>query len=143
MSHGATFSEDLGVRYHALNTQLTPTTATPGVGYYIAGMAGAGVYTFNAADTVALDVYYSYTVTTLSQITAANQLMGAGTTFELIGSNTYNVCGINKVLSVKLNACKATKTGMALKNVDYQMFDLEFQAFADCLGNWGTFAMSE
>jgi len=143
VSHAATFSEDLGVRYHALNTQLTPTSATPTVGYYVAGLPGVGVYTFNVADTVALDVYYSYTVSTLSQISAANQLMGAGTTFELIGSNTYNVCGINKVLSVKLNACKATKTGMAMKNVDYLMWDLEFQAFADCLGNWGTIAMSE
>jgi hypothetical protein len=143
VSHATTFSEDLGVRYHALNTQLTPTSSTPGVGFYVAGAAGVGVYTFNAADTIALDIYYSYTVSNLSQISAANQLMGAGTTFELIGSNTYNVCGINKVLSVKLNACKATKTGMAMKNVDYLMFDLEFQAFADCLGNWGTFAMSE
>lgn len=143
VSHGATFSEDLGVRYHSTNTQLTPTTSTPGVGYYVAGVAGVGSYGFNAADTVSLDIYYSYTVTTLSQISAANQLMGAGTTFELIGSNVYNVCGLNKVLSVKLNACKATKTGMPLKNVDYLMFDLEFQAFADCLGNWGTIAMSE
>jgi hypothetical protein len=143
VSHGATFSEDLGVRYHSTNTQLTPTTSSPGVGYYVAGVPAVGTYTFNAADTVALDVYYSYTVTTLSQISAVNPLMGAGTTFELIGSNTYNVCGLNKVLSVKLNACKATKVGMPMKNVDYLMWDLEFQAFADCLGNWGTIAMSE
>lgn len=144
VTNGATFSEDLGVRYHAANTQLTPIASSPAVGQYVPGAAGVGQYTINAGDeSVALDVYYSYTVTTLNQINAANPLMGAGTTFELIGSNTYNVCGANKVLSVKLNACKATKTGMPLKNVDYLMFDLEFQAFADCNGNWGTIAMSE
>jgi len=92
---------------------------------------------------VALDIYYSYNVTTMQQISAVNQLMGAGTTFELIGSNTYNVCGNTKVLSVKLNACKATKTGMPLKNIDYLMFDLEFQAFADCSNAWGTIAMTD
>jgi hypothetical protein len=144
VTHGATFSEDLGVRYHAANTQLTPVSATPSTGQYIPGASGTGSYVISGGDTsVALDVYYSYSVTTLQMINAANQLMGAGTTFELVGSNTYNVCGTNKVLSVKLNACKATKTGFPLKNIDYLMFDLEFQAFADCNGNWGTFAMSE
>jgi hypothetical protein len=144
VSHGATFSEDLGVRYHASNTQLTPISSSPSTGTYIPGASGTGTYTLATGDvSVALDVYYSYNVTTLQQITAVNQLMGAGTTFELIGSNTYNVCGTNKIISVKLNACKATKTGMPLKNIDYTMFDLEFQAFADCNNAWGTIAMSE
>ena len=143
VTNGATFSEDLGVRYHSTGNPLQPVTATPSAGQYIAGAAGVGAYTFNAADTVSLDVYYSYNVTTMQQISAVNQLMGAGTTFELIGSNTYNVCGNTKVLSVKLNACKATKTGMPLKNIDYLMFDLEFQAFADCSNAWGTIAMTD
>jgi hypothetical protein len=144
VTNGATFSEDLGVRYHASNTQLTPVATGPVVGQYVAGAAGVGTYTIATGDeSVALDVYYSYSVTTLNQISAANQLMGAGTTFELIGSNTYNVCGTNKVISIKLNACKASKTGMPFKNIDYLMFDLEFTAFADCNNNWGTIAMSE
>jgi hypothetical protein len=144
VTNGATFSEDLGVRYHVGNTQLTPIASTPSQGQYIPGASGVGVYTINSADeSVALDVYYSYSVTTLNQISAANPLMGAGTTFELLGSNTYNVCGVSKVISIKLNACKASKTGMPFKNVDYLMFDLEFTAFADCNNNWGTIAMSE
>jgi hypothetical protein len=144
VSHGATFSEDLGVRYHSSNTQLTPVSSGASTGSYIPAAAGVGTYTIAAGDTsVALDVYYSYSVTSLSQISASNQLMGAGTTFELIGSNTYNVCGTNKIISIKLNACKASKTTMPFKNVDYLMFDLEFQAFADCNNNWGTIAMSE
>jgi hypothetical protein len=123
VTNGATFSEDLGVRYHASNTALTPTSATPGTGYYIPGAAATGKYTIAAADEVALDVYYSYTVTTLNQISAVNQFMGTGTTFELIGSNTYNVCGTQKMISIKLNQCKASKTGMPFKNVDYLLFD--------------------
>ena len=143
VTNGATFSEDLGVRYHSTGNPLQPVAATPSAGQYIAGAAGAGIYTFNSADTVSLDIYYSYTVTTMQQISAVNQLMGQGTTFELIGSNTYNVCGVTKVISIKLNQCKASKTGMPFKNVDYLLFDLEFQAFADCSNAWGTIAMTD
>jgi hypothetical protein len=144
VSHGATFSEDLGVRYHATGIPLQPVPSGATTGSYIAGAAAVGQYTIAAGDvSVALDVYYSYTVTTMQQISAVNQVMGQGTTFELIGSNTYNVCGTNKTISIKLNQCKASKTGMPFKNVDYLMFDLEFQAFADCSGAWGTIAMSD
>jgi hypothetical protein len=144
VTNGATFSEDLGVRYHSTGNPLQPVAGpSPAVGQYVAGASNVGAYNFNAADTVSLDIYYSYGVTTMQQITAVNQLMGAGTTFELLGSNTYNVCGVNKVISVKLNACKASKTGMPFKNVDYLMFDLEFQAFADCSNAWGTIAMTD
>ena len=143
VTNGATFSEDLGVRYHATGNPLTPVTSAPSVGSYIAGAAGVGSYTFNASDTVSLDIYYSYNVSNMQQISAVNQLMGQGTTFELIGSNTYNVCGVNKVISIKLNQCKASKTTMPFKNVDYLMFDLEFQAFADCSNAWGTIAMTD
>src|SRR5262249_13971421 len=144
VTNGATFSEDLGVRYHSTGNPLQPVAGpTPSAGQYVAGAAGVGAYTFNSADTVSLDIYYSYTVTTMQQISAVNQVMGQGTTFELIGSNTYNVCGTNKVISIKLNQCKASKTSMPFKNVDYLMFDLEFQAFADCSGAWGTIAMTD
>lgn len=143
VTNGATFSEDLGVRYHSTGNPLQPVTSAPSTGQYIAGAAGVGSYQFAAADTVSLDIYYSYTVTTMQQISAVNQVMGQGTTFELIGSNTYNVCGTTKVISIKLNQCKASKTGMPFKNVDYLMFDLEFQAFADCSNAWGTIAMTD
>jgi hypothetical protein len=143
VTNGATFSEDLGVRYHSSGNPLTPVTATPSLGSYIAGAAGVGSYTFNASDTVSLDIYYSYNVSNMQQISAVNQLMGQGTTFELIGSNTYNVCGTNKIISIKLNQCKASKTTMPFKNVDYLMFDLEFQDFADCSNAWGTIAMTD
>lgn len=143
VTNGATFSEDLGVRYHSTGNPLQPVTSSPSTGQYIAGAAGVGAYNFAAADTVSLDIYYSYNVSTMQQITAVNQLMGQGTTFELIGSNTYNVCGVTKVISVKLNACKASKTGLPMKNIDYTMFDLEFQAFADCSNAWGTIAMTD
>jgi ABC-type antimicrobial peptide transport system permease subunit len=143
VTNGATFSEDLGVRYHSNGNPLQPVTSSPNAGQYIAGAAGVGAYNFNSADTVSLDIYYSYQVSNMQQISAVNQLMGQGTTFELIGSNTYNVCGINKVISLKLNACKASRTSVPFKNIDYTMFDLEFQAFADCSNAWGTIAMTD
>jgi hypothetical protein len=143
VTNGAVFLEDLGVRYHSSGNPLQPVTAAPSLGSYIAGAAGVGAYVFNASDTVSLDIYYSYSVSNMQQISAVNQVMGQGTTFELIGSNTYNVCGTNKIISIKLNQCKASKTTMPFKNVDYLMFDLEFQAFADCSNAWGTIAMSD
>jgi hypothetical protein len=144
VSHGVTFSEDLGVRYHSTGNPLQPVASSPSAGQYVAGAAGVGQYTIASGDiSTALDVYYSYTVTTMQMISAVNQVMGQGTTFELIGSNTYNVCGTNKVISIKLNQCKASKTSMPFKNVDHLMFDLEFQAFADCSGAWGTIAMTD
>jgi hypothetical protein len=143
VTNGATFSEDLGVRYHSTGNPLQPVTGSPNAGQYVAGAAGVGAYNFNSADTVSLDIYYSYNVTTMNEISAVNQLMGQGTTFELLGSNTYNVCGTTKVISIKLNQCKATKTGMPFKNIDYLLFDLEFQAFADCANAWGTIAMTD
>ena len=66
-----------------------------------------------------------------------------GATCAGAGDCENNVCGTNKVISIKLNQCKASKTTMPFKNVDYMMFDLEFQAFADCSGAWGTIAMTD
>src|SRR6516165_1274498 len=76
VTNGATFSEDLGVRYHSTGNPLQPVTGSPNAGQYVAGAAGVGSYNFNSADTVSLDIYYSYTVTTMQQISAVNQLMG-------------------------------------------------------------------
>jgi hypothetical protein len=134
------FIEDLGVFYSG-GTQLQPVTSSPAQGQY---SVSAGVYTFAAADEgAAMLVYYSYSATTLVQLSLANQLMGAGPVFEVVGKQDYFVQGVEKKLVMKLNACRGSKWSFPFKNTDYTIQDFEFAAFADPNNNWGTFAFSE
>lgn len=146
VSKGATFIVDLGVFYHATGIQLTPTTATPTVGFYVPGVAGTGTYTLSgtADTTTAMDVYYTYTVTTLNSMIGTNNFMGTGPIFELDLSNHYtNNLGTVGTTNMKLNACRATKFTFPFQNIQYTIPDFEFQAFADASGVWGTVVTSE
>jgi hypothetical protein len=146
VSHGATFVQDLGVFYHASGIQLTPTTATPSVGQYIPGVAATGTYTLgaNADTTTAMDVYYSYTVTTLNQMIGTNNFMGTGPIFQLNMSNHYtNNLGTVGTVNMKLNAVRSSKFTFPFNNVQYTIPDFEFTAFADSSGTWGTVVTSE
>lgn len=143
VTNGTKFTEDLGL-FYATGAQLQPVVATPSVGQYIPGVAGAGTYTINVADeNTAMVVYYGYTATTLVQLSLANQLMGGGPVFELQAKQDYFVEGVEKKLVMKLNACRCSKWTLPFKNTDYTIQDFEFTAFADASNNWGTFAFSE
>lgn len=138
---GASFVEDMGVFYHLTGIQLTPVTGAPGTGSYA---SGSGTYAIAAGDaSVALDVYYTFAVSSLTQLTMANVLMGEGPQFELLFANTYSVQGTPKKFNIKLNQCRASKVNFPFKNVDYTIMDLEFQAFGDSAGNWGVWALTE
>lgn len=146
VSHGATFTVDLGLFYHASGIQLTPTTATPALGFYIPGVAATGTYTISgtADTTTAMDVYYTYTVTTLNQMIGTNTFMGTGPIFELNMANHYvNNLGVTGVVNLKLNAVRASKFTFPFNNIQYTIPDFEFTAFADASGTWGTIVTSE
>jgi hypothetical protein len=139
-TNASKFIEDLGV-FYAGGIQLQPVTVAPAQGQY---SVSAGVYNFASSDAeAAMVVYYSYSATTLVQLSLANQLMGAGPVFELVAKQDYFVQGIEKKLILKLNACRASKWTMPFKNTDYTIQDFELTAFADANNNWGTFAFSE
>jgi hypothetical protein len=145
-ANGAHYIEDLGVFYAGSsgNSQLQPVASSPSQGQYVPGTAGTGVLTFSAADEGASMVtYYSYSMTTLVELSLANQLMGVGPVFEFNAQESYAVQGTQKFLFLKLNACRATKWSLPFKNTDYTIQDFEFTAFADPNNNWGTFAFSE
>ena len=132
--------EDLGV-FYAGGAQLQPVASSPAQGQY---SVSAGVYTFAAADEgAAMVAYYSYSSTSLVQLSLANQLMGTGPVFELQAKQDYFVQGVEKKLILKLNACRAAKWNLPFKNTDYTIQDFEFTAFADASNAWGTFAFSE
>lgn len=144
VAHGATFVEDLGLYYAATGVQLQPAATATGAGVYVAGVAGVGTYTINAADeNTPLLAYYDYTVTSLISTAITNPLMGSGPIFGLNLSNQYAVQGVNKKMFIKLNACRASKLTFPFKNTDYTIPDFEFQAMADASNNIGTWAMTE
>jgi hypothetical protein len=144
VANGARYIEDLGVFYANGGAQLQPVASSPAQGQYVPGVAGTGTLTFAAADEgAALVTYYSYTATSLVQLSLANQLMGSGPVFELQAKQDYFVQGVEKKLVLRLNACRGSKWSLPFKNTDYTIQDFEFTAFADANNNWGTFAFSE
>ncbi|MGH6878877.1 MAG: hypothetical protein ACREHV_16075 [Rhizomicrobium sp.] len=143
VANGTKYIEDLGV-FYASGAHLQPVAASPAPGQYIPGVAGTGTLIFSAADAgAALVTYYSYTATSLVQLSLANQLMGTGPVFELQAKQDYFLQGVEKKLILKLNACRGSKWTLPFKNTDYTIQDFEFTAFADATNAWGTFAFSE
>ena len=140
------FLHDLGVFHTLTGVQFARVASAPAVGQYTVTEPG-GVYGFNATDVTAaynLTFYYDYTVTTMTQIVLANQLMGVGPTFEFHAQETYtNNAGIPQTMNIKLNACRSSKFSLPMKNGDYTMTDLDFQAFADQANNWGLLTVNE
>jgi hypothetical protein len=145
VTNGSTFVQDLGVFYHSTGKQLAPIGSAPPVGSYIAGAAGTGTYTINSGDeSIQLDVYYTYTVTTQQNMVATNNFMGTGPIFELTCVNHYtNNLGVANELGIRLNACRSSKFTFPFSNIQYTIPDFDFQAFADSSGNWGTIVMTE
>lgn len=126
---GANFVEDLGLFYASSGIQLTPVASSPGVGQY--SVTSTGGYTVADSSGTKYQVFYDYKVSNLNQITLTNQFMGTGPVFEVILSTVYAVAGVNKTFNLKLNACRSSKLSMPLKNQDYMIPELDFQAFAD------------
>jgi hypothetical protein len=138
--NAATFVTDLGVINAVTGIALTKVASAPATGQYSVN-AATGVYTFAAADTtLAMLLSYTYTASSgATKITIANQLQGAAPTFQMNLAETYN----SKVLNFQLNSCVANKLSFPLKNSDWTINDIEFQAFADAAGNIGYMTTSE
>ncbi len=146
VTNGATFLQDYGIVYHGTGIALTPVTASPSVGQYIAGAASVGTYTINAGDesvTGGLDVYYSYSVTTMFQTSIGQTLMGSGPQFELIFKVPYTVQNTAKTFNGILYAARASKIPYAFKNKGYLIPEIDFSAFANSAGDVGKFSITE
>lgn len=138
VTNSATFVEDLGVINVLTGVPLKLVASGPTTGQYT---VASGVYTFAAADTL-LNVYISYSYTasaTGKKFTIANQLMGAGPTFSINFSETYN----GNTYTVKLFQCTSTKLAFAFKNDDFNMSDFDFSAYADVSGNVGIISLTQ
>jgi len=139
VSNAANFKEDLGVFYAATGVQLARVASTPATGQYAVNES-TGVYTFASGDTtLGVNIYYSYNVTTMKQISMTNPLMGVGPTFEIYLYNTYtDNSGTLNTFGMKLNACRSSKLQLPLKNQDYTIESFDFTAYADAANAIGS-----
>jgi len=138
VANSATFADDYGVVYAATGLPFTKVESAPAAGQYT---VADGVYTFAAANAnAAVLITYTYTIAASGQkFTVSNQLLGTTPMFQAQFRTTFN--GQN--VSLKLNACTASKFTFATKLEDFTMPDFEFSCFADAAGNVMTWSFSE
>lgn len=118
------FIADYGVSYAASGTGLTRVTSNPTVGQYT---VSAGTYTFAAADAgAAVVIGYLYSNTLGITTVIQNNVRGYSPSFELMLATGYNFAGGGW----RLFSCKANKLSMPTKMDDYQITEIDFQAFA-------------
>lgn len=138
VANGATWSADLGVVHAATGLPLIRVASAPAAGEYA---VSAGTYTFASGDAgAALLVSYAYGETTSGQtLVLANQLLGSAPQFQATLAASFQ----GKQLTLKLNACIATKLSLPTKLEDFTVPELDFSAFADAAGNVGTLSVAE
>jgi hypothetical protein len=126
-----TFILDLGVRYTTTFFPLTKVASGPTIGQYSVNLS-TGVYTFAAADTAAgVQISYTYSSTAGNTMTVNNQLQGYGPQFEMWLDEPYAGTGNG----IHIYACKAGKLNAPLKRDDYQIIEMDFEAFANPSNN--------
>lgn len=140
VANGATFLQDLGVRYSATGLPFVRVASAPAVGQY-SGPSGAGVYTFNTGENaVVVKIDYLYSIAgTGEKITITNPLMGVKTGFKSVFTQTYN----NLRNTLTLNFAMSNKLSVASKLEDFMMPEFDFSAAADAANNIGTWSLGE
>lgn len=134
VANGATFYMDLGVYYQSTGLPLTQVASGPTVGQYTVNTT-TGVYTFAAAD-AGVALYFNYLYTDASNgktLTIDNTLMGNTPKFQIVLSEIYN----SKYITLVLYTCVSGKLSMPLKQDDYTIPELDFQAQANDAGHIG------
>lgn len=134
---GSSGVQDLGVFYTDTGVQLSySTAAAPTIGNYT--YTSTGLYTVSTAETAATSFTYSYGYLSSdsgNQLIAANNLMGVQPVFALELWEGFTDFSTRTNFSLKLNRCVSSKFNFPLKNTDFMVSDLEFEAFADSSGN--------
>lgn len=134
-----TWSRDLGVISAATGRPMARVSSAPATGQY---SVAAGVYTFAAADT-ALVMYINYAYTASSTVarkgTVVNQPMGYAPTFRCDLYMPFN----GKFMVFSFRNCVADGIKVSGKNDDFNVPELNFQAFADVGGNVFDWSLSE
>ena len=144
VTNSASFIHDLGVTGYVSGTQyilVAAASEVAGVSYSV--NEATGFYQFASGDTgLVMVINYSYTAASGSLITINNNLMGNTPSFRLNLFETFTNIGTATSSTLILNNCTSKKLGMAFKNQDWTMFDLDFMAAVDGTGTLGTFSMT-
>lgn len=137
-ANGATMVDDAGLIYAATGLPLAKVAAMPSAGQYV---VAAGVYGFAAADAgKALLLNYTYTIAAVGQRFAVmNQLTGTTPTFQAQFFTTFQ----GQAVSLKLNACTASKLSLQTKLEDFVIPEFDFSCFADATGTVMTWSFAE
>lgn len=137
VTNAADFYANLGVRYASTGESLVQVASMPGEGEYT--VSDVGVYTFNAMDaSEALLFSYMYESTAGSSLVIGNPLMGSTPKMQMILSQVYN----NQTFTLILYSATAEKLSLPLKQDDYLIADLTFQAQANAAGQIGVMTTS-
>ena len=136
--NGASLVDDAGAIYAATGLPLVKVAASPSSGQYT---LAAGVYGFAAADAGrALLLNYTYTVAAGGQrFAVTNQLTGTTPTFGAQFFTTFQ----GQAVSLKLNACTASKLSLQTKLEDFVIPEFDFSCFADPTGTVMTWSFAE
>lgn len=138
VANGATWVDDLGVKFAATGLPLTKVASAPTTGQY--SVASGGVYTFAAADTtLGVQISYTYTAVTGVKQVVTNQLLGTQPIFTVVLKGTWG----SKDVNIKLHACISTKLGLATKLEDFVVPEMDFSAFADASNQLATISTVE
>jgi hypothetical protein len=144
VANAADFLLDLGVFNASDGTRMTRVAATPAVGEYAVD-PDTGIYTFNATDvTSAFDVKisYAYSLATGLITTIVNEFQGVLPVFK--ATFYTRRFGINSNSLVwTLNACVCSQITMPARMGEYNIPNLNFQAFSDASGVVGTISTTE
>ena len=137
-ANGAGFTDDAGIVYAGTGLPLVKVAASPAVGQYA---LAAGVYSFAAADAgKALLLSYTYSVAASGQkFAVTNQLTGTTPTFQAQFFTTFQ----GQAVSLKLNACTASKLSRQTKLEDFVIPEFDFSCFADPTGTVMTWSFAE
>ncbi len=133
--NAASFDANLGVAYASSGLQLTLVASAPAAGQY---SVASGVYTFNSADAgKAVLITYSYTQAVAgSKAVIGNKLMGVAPTFQIDFYQTNpNIAGAQ--WSLRLYSCMSSKLALASKLEDFNIPEMDFEAFANAANNIG------
>lgn len=127
VTNSGTFLADLGVYDLTASKPMTRVASAPATGQY---SVAAGVYTFAAADTThVMSFNYTYSAVTGQTVSVLNSLMGAANTFTAALFNNYG----GQSSGIKLWSVIIPGLDFALKNNDFTMLSMSFEAMADSL----------
>jgi hypothetical protein len=143
VGNATAYNDDLGVTYLTSGKRFARVATPSAAGQYSVNFA-TGVYTFAAPDaSAAVLISYSYNITaTGNLIKITNQLQGTTPTWKATfyqEISPYGIGGsaVNAPLALRLNACVSEKMSLPTKMDDWEIFEMDFKAFADASGTIG------